>query len=292
MITSSPTALPAVAPRGAVQKTFVPAKILSGFTDSNHFGILTNEYVSTLSETERNAILAEAEATRRFVAQLPPLGPQATVIRDITGPHVDAIRSDPLFAQVFGRVPHRFCYINPASVIALQAWIEPRSDTVPTDEAELLEFALPRKWEVPAEVSLFPPVGPIQILSSNPAMQGVSIELDQTSGKVMLSAPKHINLVQVKHFNGRFYLQNGYHRVADALRAGCTEFPAIVVEAFLPDQVAVHGNGTFLIGYVINLPRPPLVQDFHSNAALTTKVREPRYGFMVNLDIKPMNIGI
>ncbi len=280
------------APRGAVQKTFVPARILSGCTDTGHFGLLANEYLTTVSPAENAAILAEAEATRIFVAKLPPLSTQPVVVREIVSPHIDAIRADPLFAQSFGHQPHRFCYVDLRQVVALQAWIEPRSDKVPSEEDRLLELALPRTWDVPAEVSLIPPVGPIQILSSNPAMHGLAVELDQTTGKVMLSAPKHINLVQVVHFNRRFYLRNGYHRATDALRSGVYEFPAIVVEAFTPDQVAVPGHGAFNFGYILNQPRPPLIGDFHTHAALTTKLRERRYGMIVNLDIKPINIGI
>jgi hypothetical protein len=292
MTTSSPAPTPTAAPRGSVQKTYASARILSGFTDPNHFGLLADDFLATQSPNERAAVLAEAEATRTFVAQLPQVQPSAIVIRDITGPHVDALRAEPLFAQAFGRQPHRFCYIDPRTIIALQAWIEPRSDKVPSEEAALLEFALPRTWDVPAEVSLVPPIGPVQILSSNPAMTAVTVELDRATGKVMISPPKHLNLVQVVHFQGRFFLWNGYHRVADALNSGCHVFPAIVIEGFSPNEAALPGLGPFNIGYVLNLKRPPLVQDFHSAAALTTKLRERRYGVIVNLDIKPLNIGI
>lgn len=292
MPTHDPVPIPAAAPRGAVQKTFVPAKILSGFTDPGHFGLLAGEYLATLDDPARAQVLAEADASRTFVSQLPPFQPPVTIVRDIAGTHVDAIRADQLFQQSFSQRPHRFCYVNPSGIIALQAWIEPRADRVPTTEAELLEFALPRRWDVPAEISFIQPSGPIQILSSNPGLQGLAIELDQATSKVMLGAPKHLNLVQLVHFQGRFYLRNGYHRVADALAAGIQEFPAIVVEAFSPTEIALLGNVTFNIGYVMNRPRPPLVQDFHTAASITTKVRERRYGVIVTLDVKPINIGI
>lgn len=292
MVTVNPMPVPSVAPRGSVQKTFVPARILAGFTDVGHFGLLADEYLATLPAHEKDQVLAEAQTARAFVAKLPPFSLNPVIIRDIVHPHVDAIRSDQLFMQLFGRVPHRFCFINPAGLIALQAWIEPRSDSVPSDEGALLEFALPRTWDIPAEVSFIPPNGPIQILSSNPGLQGLAMEMDQVTSRVMLSAPKHLNLVQVVQFNGRFFLRNGYHRVADALAAGAKEIPAIVVDAFNPDSVVLPGVATFNLGYVLNLPRPPLVQDFHTNAALTTKVRERRYGVIVNLDVKPLVIGI
>src|ERR1700687_4245919 len=293
MVTNNRIPTPSAAPRGSIQKTFVDARVLSGFTDDGHFEILTKEYLDTLSLQEKLKVQTDAIATRTFVSTLPPMPQNSSIIiRDIVNPHIDAIRNDPLFSQSFGRFPLRFSYVDPASIIALQAWIEPRSDSLPSTEDALLEFALPRKWDVPAEVSFIPPTGPIQILSSNPTLQGLAIELDQTVGKVILGAPKHLNLVQIANFNGRYYLRNGYHRVADAIAAHVKEIPALVIDAFNPNDVALPGNSAFNIGYVMNLPRPPLVGDFHTNAALTTKIRERRYGVIVNFDIKPINIGI
>jgi len=292
MHTSNPVAIPAAAPRGVVQKTFVPATILSGFTDPAHFGQLAEEYLASTSAEEKAKILANADATRQFVAQLPPLNAMQVELRDIVHPHVTAIRTDPIFAQAFGRLPHRFRYVDPTSIIALQASIEPRSDVVPTAEDALLEFALPRTWDIPAEISFIPPLGPIQILTSNPGLQGLAVEIDQPSARVMLSAPKHVNLVQIVHLSGRYFLRNGYHRIADALKAGVREFPALVVDGFSPNDIALPGVGMFNAGYVIGLQRPPLVQDFFTGAALTTKVRERRYGIIVNLNVNPINVGI
>jgi hypothetical protein len=266
--------------------------MLSGFMDAGHFELLAGEYLGSLGATEKARALAEADATRAFVAKLPALVSAPVVGRVIANAHVDAIGNDPLFARTIGQSAHKFCYVNPASIIALQPWIEPRADAVPGTEAATLEFALPRQWDVAAEVSFMPPNGPIQILSSNPAMQGLMMELDQASGRVMISAPKHLNLVQVVQFNNRYFLKNGYHRVADALAAGLPEFPAIVIDALTPDDVALPGVGTFNLGYVLGLQRPPLVSDFHTAAALTTKVRERRHGAIISLDIKPVNIGI
>lgn len=292
MDSSTTVAAPATAPRGVVQKTFVPAIILSGFTDPVHFGQLAEEYLASLSAEEKTKILADADATRQFVAQLPPLTPTQIELRDIVHPHVTAIQSDPIFAQAFTRLPHRFRYVDPTGIIALQASIEPRSDVVPTAEDALLEFALPRTWDIPAEISFIPPLGPIQILTSNPGLQGLAVELDQPSARVMLSAPKHLNLVQIVQLNGRYFLRNGYHRIADAVKADVREFPALVVDAFSPNDITLPGVGMFNSGYVLGLQRPPLVQDFFTAAALRTKVRERRYGIIVNLDVKPIIIGI
>ena len=292
MHSSNLVAAPTAAPRGAVQKTFVPATILSGFTDSAHFELLAGEYLASISAEAKGKVLAEAEATRQFARQLPPLNPIQVEVRDVVHPHVAAIESDPIFAQAFSRLPHRFRYVDPRGVIALQAAIEVRSDAVPEDEDALLEFTLPRTWDIPSEISFTPPLGPIQILTSNPGLQGLAIELDQPSARVFLSAPKHLNLVQVVQLQGRYFLRNGYHRVADALHSGIHEFPALVVDAFSPNDIALPGAGMFNSGYVLGLQRPPLVSDFFSSAALTTKVRERRYGIIVSFDVNPINVGI
>jgi len=290
MTASNP--LPPPAPRGTVQKTFVRAKVLAGFTDPQHFQILAGEYLATLDPAAQAAKLQAADVARAFVAQLPALATTNVIVRPITHPHIDAIRNDPLFTQSFGQSQHQFAYINPAGLVALQAWIEPRADAVPTTEDALLDFALPTKWDVAAEVSFTPPFGPIGILSSNPAMQGLSFELDQATATVRMSAPKHLNLVQVVQFNNRSFLRNGYHRVADALAAGVKEFPAIVINALTPNDVALPGLGPFNLGHVLGLQRPPLVSDFHTGAAVETKIRERRYGVFVSLDVKPVNIGV
>jgi hypothetical protein len=227
------------------------------------------------------------------VAGLAALQPGNAVLRKINSPHVDAIRAEPLFNQAFGQRPHDFVYVDIRRLCALQPWIEPRGDPIPTVEADLLAFALPPDWDVPAEVSFIPPQGPIQILTSSPAMQGsIRAEFDAAKGTVMLGAPKHLNLIQVAHLAGRHYLLNGYHRVADALRAGVNELPALVTEAVLGLPDIQLGPPAFLAQHVATIVRPPLVADFHTAAAITAKVRERRYGVLVELNLKPLVIGI
>src|SRR5262249_25152556 len=151
--------------------------------------------------------------------------------REIHHPHVDSIVSQPVFQQTFGQRPYQFAYVDVRQLVALQAWVEPRADSIPTREDDLLAFALPLNWDVPAEVSFIQPSGPIQILTSSPSLQGLHLEFDALTGTVKLGAAKHLNLIQVTHWNGRHYLRNGYHRVVDAIGAGIFELPALVNQA-------------------------------------------------------------
>lgn len=282
---------PSPAIRGQIQKTYNEINVLAGFTDPNHLMQIINEYYLSIPHPDQQVLLQNADAARQFVSKLPVQGNFQVEIRAITNAYTQTLINDPIFQSSFGMTQYRFMYINPYNVIALQPWIEQRRDVVPTEESELLKFSLPNVWDIPAEVNFVQPSGPIQILSSNPSLQGLSIEFDNVNGRVMLGAPKHLNLTQVKHFQGKYYLVNGYHRMVDALRQGLTEYPCIVVEAFSPGDFVAHPN-FFNFGYVSSLQRPPLISDFTTKASIDTKARERRYGMIVSLDVKPINIGI
>jgi hypothetical protein len=290
--TQSAAPTPAVAARGIVQKTYVPVRVLSGFMDAPHLNSVIGEYLQTLDPTARAQADADVDVARAWVRALPPFQPTGAVGRAIAGTYVDLIRADKVFQETFAQRTYRFRYVELGQLVALQPWIEPRSDPIPGDEQKLLEFALPNMWDVPAEVSFVAPTGPIQILTSSPAMQGLRLEFEQSTGTVKLGPPKHANLVQVVHFAGRHYLINGYHRVADAIASGLSEFPALILEATGPQEIQLPGIGPFNAAYVAGMARPPLVSDFHSAAATRSKVRERRYGVLVELQVKPLIIGI
>jgi hypothetical protein len=284
---------PAAAVRGAVQRTFVPARVLSGFADDGHLQQIIGEYLATLEEPAKQRFNTLVAESRRVVAELAAFEPGDAVCQEIRSLYTDAIAAHPLFQGTFGQRPYRFAVVDLSQIVALQPWIEPRRDRVPEDADELLRFALPDGWDIPAEISFIQPSGPIQILTSNPALSGLHVELDSSASIVKIGAPKHLNLVQVVNFSGRHYLVNGYHRVADALHAGVTRMPALVTESILGVQdIQLPGIGPFNVGYVAGLKRPPLVADFGTPAAVDAKVRERRYGFLVDIQPRPLVIGI
>lgn len=295
MTTTTQLPIQTVAQRSVLQKTFVEATLLAGFTDLSHFEQLCGEFLLSQDDNNANKRRDEANVARAYVSQLEVSDEQwlNDVVRNqISGEHIHRIISDPIFQQTFGSVHHQFAYVDLNRLVALQPWVEPRRDRVPKKEQELLNFALPTDWEVPAEISYLPQTNSIQVLSSDPALSGLQVDFDHVAGKVTLSPPKHPNLVQVTLFNGRAYLRNGYHRCVDALAQGINELPAIVVQAFTPDQVLLPGAGCFNLFHVMTLPRPPLVSDFLTPSATTTKVRERRYGVLIGFDVKPFNIGV
>jgi len=283
---------PTIPVRGQVQKTFVDRLVLAGYTDKNHFLMLVGEYLSTLNEEEQKLLLNKLQAAQNYVSTLQPKDISNVELGTISNTYISELESDTIFRNAFGNTSHRFSYVNPSNIIALQPWIVQRRDTIPTDENELMKFAFPKEWDVPAEINFIPPQGPIQILSSSPLFSNLAIEFDTANGKVQLGPPKHLNLIQISHFQDKYYLRNGYHRVADAVASGIERLPALVIDAFNPTDVQLTGPAFFGFGYISKLPRPPLVADFHTQAAVATKVRERRYGMIVSLDVKQINIGI
>lgn len=85
---------------------------------------------------------------------------------------------------------------------------------------------------------------------------------------------------------------NGYHRVTDAIAANVTELPALVREGVGPMDIPNLGQGAFNPQFLMMMPRPPLVRDFYSAAAIDTRVRERRYGVLIEVIPKPLVIGI
>jgi hypothetical protein len=261
--------------------------------DDTHFRTFSGEYLASLSLAEQQELLNRVARSRNVASEFPEVNLTDVEIEPLADPYLDAILTDPMFRAAFGNRPYRFALIQPEKIVALQVHVKPRADPVPKDRQALLEFVFPRKWDVPAELSFFPPLGPIYVVSSSPLMQGMNVELDAVKGTVTLSPPKHVNLLQVSHFAGRYYLRNGYHRLFDIISSGLHEAPALVVEALQPQDVALPpGVAAFDFGYTMGLKRPPLVADFSTDAAITTKMRERRYGVSVTLQLSPFGIGI
>ena len=139
-----------------------------------------------------------------------------------------------------------------------------------------------------------PPLGPIYVVSSSPIFAGLEVTMDGNKGQIMMKPPSHVNLIQIMHFDGRYYLRNGYHRVAGALAKGVAELPALVVEATqLADvEIPALGIAGFSAQFFSVSQRPPLVSDFFGKGTVDISMRERRYGVSVSLQMSPINIGV
>lgn len=74
------------------------------------------------------------------------------------------------------------------------------------------------------------------------------------------------NLIQVAHFEGRYYLKNGYHRAFQLGRLGIRQMPCIVVEANKWEDVVGIGTNVFPKG-LLESANPPTCGHFLLNRA-------------------------
>jgi hypothetical protein len=282
------------AKRGVVSKSYQQVRALAGFMDDQHFRAFAQEYILSLSKRQQSALLREADKARQEIAKLSPHPDFMAESRPLQATAYAEIVKDKTFNAVFGSASYRFAWVKLNNLVALQVFVNAQEENVPSKESELIEFALPNDWNVPAEISFIPPLGPIYIVSSSPQMAGLHVRLDDKKAQIIIAPPSHINLVQVMQFNGRYYLRNGYHRVVGALAAGITELPALVVDATQPADVELGNIGAagFSVTHSMFLAHPPLVSDFNGTGTVEISMREKRYGASVSLQISPVNIGV
>lgn len=79
--------------------------------------------------------------------------------------------------------------------------------------------------------------------------------------------------VAVAHFQGRYFLKNGYHRLHALREAGHVFAPALLVDCATPDQIGAIGPGFFPPQMLFGM-RPPVMGDFFSGAAVSVRIRE------------------
>ncbi len=87
--------------------------------------------------------------------------------------------------------------------------------------------------------------------------------------------------VRIMHFNGRYYVRDGYHRVYALKQKGFTQVPAIVAETNNPADIAPPGN-LFTLPLLLS-DNPPLVDDFDRNAV---DVKVPRLTKVIRIKLE------
>jgi hypothetical protein len=127
------------------------------------------------------------------------------------------------------------------------------------DRSALLELCLPSEPET-AQVSfnLDPDRRGVTLVSANPNLRLTG--LGRQPGAVVIGFGLPAGHLNVGRYQGRYYLRNGYHRVAGLIRAGVTTLPAVVTEAESFQHMAL-GNGTFT-EEITGWSAPPLLGDF------------------------------
>jgi len=257
------------------------------------FNALSGEFLASANPTRRQRIADAVRQSRELTPGLAPVVLDDVEVRPLSHNRIEELMADPVFAATFGARPYHFAWVRPERLVALQTFVQPRDDPTPASVDELVELCLPLQSSVPAELSFQAPLGPVYMMSSSPQMQGIRINMDAATNRLILEPPLHLNLVQAVQFARRTYLRNGYHRLYDLMKGGASEVPALVVEGIQPQDVALPPSpGAFDLAYLMSLARPPVLGDFVTDSAVDVAVRERRYGVSIALQINPISVGL
>lgn len=150
-------------------------------------------------------------------------------------------------------------------------------EDLPTEDdefEELLEYCLPTEGQSLTFGSEISTAGGeysgYQVISRDPNL-GSAMQIKSTPNghQITFQIGGSPNFVQVKHFEDRYVLKNGYHRVIKLHGAGQTHVPAVLSDA--DDWSDVTQNDGHFGPEVIRQDRPPMVTDFFADWTKTIK---------------------
>jgi len=214
------------------------------------------------------------QALAQQVQQLAPIANfdiEARALTPAAQAIADATSREKAFTVGFGSGPHSFQSIRLDRLVARQRFVDlgHLGELAPPDqanEADLFEFCIKAN---PIDPPLKTPDGAITFsspYSQNIVPTEVSYEVQSDHEvRVWATIRSRPNYVYVTPVNGRFIVQNGYHRAVALLQAGHERMPCLV-RPLNPADLAIlqqqpQPPGFFDLGRIM-APRPPMVSDF------------------------------
>jgi hypothetical protein len=287
-ITTSQTQL-AIKPR---------TRVLLGFfqpTDASNY------LQSVGADLDPNSLSARHAVAHAHVAQIAPRG-ETSVTPLPENPRLAELRAEPTFAEHAANAKTlQFAYVDVGKLVACQPridWdhVERLTGQIPAvgDEDGLRRFCLPLQKDsvAPHVQATFNPItNTFSCIVDNPdvricgPVQGAQPETGR--GLVGFSIGSGLHQMSVVLFNGRYMLNNGYHRAVALARAGHERAPVILVEAPALELTPTARNGMFSPQIVFGAA-PPRIEDFVSPAAVEFASSRMRLLFSVHAEVHPI----
>jgi hypothetical protein len=197
---------------------------------------------------------------------------------ELPQPLCDLIRSAPVVAAHMANLSWRPGAVDLRKVGAFQSVInlhglDERIEGLSDDMESLLDFAIPTE----RRLQQIPVTGEqdrksYTVSSANPNLRVVGSAVGPAEVTLVEGIPPinalaiqyfiaiNPSFMQVVHFNGRWFLRDGYHRAGALLKAGISACPCLIVDAGDLTQLGLPDNAVpfdVLFG-----PRPPMLPDF------------------------------
>jgi hypothetical protein len=208
---------------------------------------------------------------------------------------LDEVASRPAVRASFVETPWRIEWVDLAKLLSIQkiiktAGLDLRVASAATDPAALVELCLPNEQPAPPQPFFWDPdARGFTISSASPNLriagpgqvnEAVMATPDGVPGRKLLAVTFPIDIgatgasyLQVAHYQGRYFLRDGYHRAAGLLRSGIRVAPAVLVEA--PSYEFVIASVPGLFAYEVAFSdQPPLLTDFW-NGSVAAEAFQP-----------------
>lgn len=268
----------------------VKQKILAAYMNRNDVFMLTNLMnafpdVKSKKEFWDNFNRAHLALLNIPVTPLPP--PCLSDISKTAIAHISTIENTDAFQHHFGGVKYSFQNVELASLQPIQMFVnsESQTDAPSTKQSKaLLNYCFPKDMSV--EADLFHTQTGVRCITSRYGLGPNNVIRKIKFGNVSFSIehPNYLQVVRVELTNNsgqlidRTLILNGTHRAYELLKAGHVKVPAMVYQVTdlqtLTAQIP-QGPGMFTTDFLINNPRPALLNDFISELAIDS------YGLIV-----------
>ena len=242
--------------------------------------------------------LRERLANRRqAVASREPFREVDAVVAPADPASLEAIAARPDLQAAFSNLTWQVAMVDLGAVLSAQkavrlAGIEERVSGVGNDLEALLALCLPSEQpSSPARAFADVDGKGVTMSSSNPNLRLAGMQVVQPAGGagsagqqgqqdgltaqqegLMVVVQLKTSYLQVAHYQGRYFLVDGYHRAAGLLRSGITVVPSILFDADSFEQV-LPTAGLFSYETVFG-ERPPRLVDFW-DATVSDDVSRP-----------------
>jgi hypothetical protein len=195
--------------------------------------------------SEIRQLVAAAHASVRQRPKVEPSNPVVSGDRTL----LDQIAARPELQATIPDAPWTIEWVDLTRVFSVQKLItteglDLRMASVGDDPGALAELCLPSAQVVPPLGGFTDQDGlGITISSLDPNLRPIGTRLQEAPvatapggrPRKMLAVTFFVNIeasyVQIAHYQGRYFLRDGYHRAAGLLHAGMTRVPAVVVQA-------------------------------------------------------------
>jgi hypothetical protein len=272
--------------------TWEDAMVLGGFLGATQFEAFVEDSRPKLDAAGVEILWNEYRAAKSFVKTLPPedlanVG-EMPLAKQFTF-REEQIKNSPEFTESYGERPVRFASVKPNHLAVFQFQVRVGGRTLSKDPSLVLDECLPRTFTLDVDLEIIgnPSTGTFQIAAGTETgnVHLVKVRVDHERRLVELPFVPNRNWVQIAHFNKRYWIYNGYHRIYNLMALKVERIPCIIFEAQGPTEVVGNVLDIQSFEALKTMPRPPIMKDYFSKAAIKVPRRRRKSRLLATVQV-------